>query len=87
MALGALLFGCIVDDVFWGTQMLQGLAAAAVCFYAGLRDFTINAIFFDPLTGDVLDFVGGVQDLKNKVRVQSKNVECKACSMLQMAPF
>ncbi|KAF5830820.1 hypothetical protein DUNSADRAFT_13989 [Dunaliella salina] len=34
---------------------------------ACLRDFTINAIFFDPLTGDVLDFVGGVQDLKNKV--------------------
>lgn len=34
----------------------------------GLRDFTINGIFFDPLSGDVLDFVGGVRDLKHKVR-------------------
>lgn len=34
----------------------------------GLRDFTINALFFDPLTGDVLDFLGGVADLKHKVR-------------------
>ena len=28
------------------------------------RDFTINGIFFDPLTGQVQDFVGGQADLK-----------------------
>ncbi len=42
-----------------------------VCL-AGLRDFTINAIFFDPLTGDVLDFIGGVRDLKDKVRTRGR---------------
>ena len=28
------------------------------------RDFTINALFLDPLTGDVVDFVGGQADLR-----------------------
>ncbi len=28
------------------------------------RDFTINALFLNPETGEVIDFVGGVQDLK-----------------------
>lgn len=28
------------------------------------RDFTINALFFDPKTSRILDFVGGLQDLK-----------------------
>ena len=28
------------------------------------RDFTINGMFLDPLTGDVLDFVGGRSDLE-----------------------
>ncbi|MBW3541812.1 MAG: CCA tRNA nucleotidyltransferase, partial [Planctomycetes bacterium] len=28
------------------------------------RDFTINGMFYDPLTGDVLDYVGGQQDLE-----------------------
>jgi len=31
------------------------------------RDFTINGLFFDPLEGDrVIDFVGGVEDLRAK---------------------
>ena len=30
------------------------------------RDFTINALFYDPKTGMVLDEVGGLQDLKEK---------------------
>ncbi len=28
------------------------------------RDFTVNALFYDPLTAQVIDFVGGVEDLK-----------------------
>lgn len=28
------------------------------------RDFTINGLFFDPLTEDVIDFVGGREDLR-----------------------
>ncbi|MFQ5600002.1 MAG: CCA tRNA nucleotidyltransferase, partial [Candidatus Krumholzibacteriia bacterium] len=31
---------------------------------AARRDFTINALFMDPLNGTVLDFVGGRQDLE-----------------------
>src|SRR3954462_11962185 len=32
------------------------------------RDFTINGLFMDPLDGDrVIDYVGGQEDLKNKI--------------------
>ncbi|HEX7378469.1 MAG TPA: CCA tRNA nucleotidyltransferase [Pirellulales bacterium] len=38
---------------------------------AGRRDFTINGLFFDPLaeeeSGRVIDFVGGLDDLRRKV--------------------
>ncbi len=31
------------------------------------RDFTINALFYDPQTEKLIDFTGGEQDLKNKI--------------------
>lgn len=31
------------------------------------RDFTVNGLFFDPVEGEVLDFVGGEADLKARV--------------------
>ncbi len=31
------------------------------------RDFTINGLFLDPLSGKIIDFVGGLNDLKAKV--------------------
>ncbi len=31
------------------------------------RDFTINGMFFDPLARQVIDFVGGQEDLRNRV--------------------
>src|SRR5262249_47785289 len=31
------------------------------------RDFTINGMFFDPLEDRLIDYVGGEQDLRNKV--------------------
>jgi tRNA nucleotidyltransferase (CCA-adding enzyme) len=34
---------------------------------AGRRDFTINAIAYDPVAEQILDFFGGVEDLKNRV--------------------
>ena len=34
---------------------------------AARRDFTVNAMFMDPLTHHVLDFFGGQEDLKKKV--------------------
>lgn len=34
---------------------------------ASRRDFTINAIAYDPIRGEILDFFGGQEDLKNRV--------------------
>src|SRR5688572_30028855 len=31
------------------------------------RDFTINGLFLDPVTDEVIDYVGGQEDLKNNV--------------------
>lgn len=31
------------------------------------RDFTINGIFFDPIKEDVIDYVGGIEDIKQKI--------------------
>lgn len=31
------------------------------------RDFTINGLFFDPLTNEVIDYVGGQEDLQRRV--------------------
>lgn len=31
------------------------------------RDFTINALFYDPVESTVIDFTGGIGDLKNKI--------------------
>lgn len=31
------------------------------------RDFTINALYLQPITGELLDFHGGIKDLQNKV--------------------
>jgi tRNA nucleotidyltransferase/poly(A) polymerase len=31
------------------------------------RDFTINGLFFDPLAGQTIDYVGGVEDLQRRV--------------------
>jgi len=34
---------------------------------AGRRDFTINAMAYDPVAGELLDFFGGAEDLRNRV--------------------
>ena len=34
---------------------------------AARRDFTINALFLDPANGEILDFVGGREDLRRQV--------------------
>lgn len=42
------------DRVFWSAAEDD----------AKRRDFTVNALFFDPLTGRVIDYVGGLADLE-----------------------
>ena len=31
------------------------------------RDFTLNALYYDPLEEQIVDYVGGVSDIKNGV--------------------
>ncbi len=48
--------GRIIHDNVYGTVTEDALR----------RDFTINALFYDLRTGDVLDFVNGMQDIKQQ---------------------
>lgn len=47
----------IVRDNRWGTAEEDVMR----------RDFTINALFYDPTTHTVLDYVGGYQDIHHKI--------------------
>ena len=47
----------IVRDNIWGTPEEDVLR----------RDFTINALFYDPTTHTVLDYIGGYPDLQHKL--------------------
>ena len=51
---GAYVDGRRPESVMFGSPELD----------AARRDFTINGMFMDPLTGEVIDFVGGRADLK-----------------------
>lgn len=50
------LNGRILRDNVWGTVEEDAIR----------RDFTINAMFLDPVSGTIKDFVGGYKDLKKK---------------------
>ena len=54
---GAYVDGRRPESVVFGSPELD----------AARRDFTINGMFMDPLTGEVIDFVGGQADLKNHI--------------------
>jgi poly(A) polymerase len=58
--------GRILRDNVWGTQAEDALR----------RDFTINALFYDPQTQQILDYCGGFADLRKRViRMIGKPVE------------
>lgn len=48
--------GRILRDNVWGSLEEDAIR----------RDFTINALFMDPISGDIQDFVGGYQDLADR---------------------
>jgi poly(A) polymerase len=48
--------GVIVEDNEFGTPATD----------AYRRDFTINALFYDPLSGEIIDYVNGLQDIKDR---------------------
>src|SRR4051812_28284779 len=49
--------GRVLRDNVFGTQQQD----------ARRRDFTVNALYYDPLSGEVVDFHGGLADLKKRV--------------------
>jgi poly(A) polymerase len=49
--------GRILRDNVWGSQAEDALR----------RDFTINALFYDPRTQEILDYCGGFADLRKRV--------------------
>ncbi len=53
---GQLRDGRIIRDNVWGTLEEDALR----------RDFTINALFLDPVGGDISDFTGGYEDLAQR---------------------
>lgn len=48
--------GRILRDNVWGSLVEDAVR----------RDFTINALFMDPISGDIQDFVGGYKDLAER---------------------
>jgi poly(A) polymerase len=48
--------GRVLRDNVWGPQIED----------AARRDFTINAMYYDPLTQVVIDYHGGIKDIKKK---------------------
>src|SRR6185503_19720684 len=51
------------DDAYVDGRRPSGVRPATAAEDAQRRDFTINALFQDPITGEVIDFVGGKTDL------------------------
>ncbi|MBN4067452.1 polynucleotide adenylyltransferase PcnB [Simkania negevensis] len=49
----------IIHDNCWGTVEEDAVR----------RDFTINALFYDPSEGTIIDYVGGVEDVKRRLLV------------------
>ena len=48
--------GRIIRDNKWGTQEEDALR----------RDLTINSIYYDPFSEEIVDYTGGIKDLENK---------------------
>ncbi|MBX7158139.1 MAG: CHASE2 domain-containing protein [Verrucomicrobiae bacterium] len=55
------------DNLYIDGRRPESVTFSSVEQDAHRRDFTINALFFDPVTNRVLDFVGGQKDLENKM--------------------
>ena len=75
------LAGCAVDE----TRMIKDEDEKA----AMRRDFTMNAMMEDVLTGEVLDFFGGRQDMQNRLirHVNDQTYREDALRVLRAAQF
>jgi len=55
------------DGTYCDGRHPDSVAYAAPREDAARRDFTINAMFLDPATNEVLDFTGGLEDLNRRI--------------------
>ncbi len=55
------------DKTKWDGRHPSNVALATAEEDAKRRDFTVNAIFFDPVKKEHIDFVNGIDDLKKKI--------------------
>lgn len=55
------------DGVYHDGRHPDSVAYAAPREDAARRDFTVNALFLDPVTDQVLDFVDGLEDLRRRL--------------------
>ena len=55
------------DGPYRNGRRPESIDPAAASVDAQRRDFTINGLFYDPASGEILDYVGGQQDLDAKV--------------------
>ncbi len=53
-------------SVTLGGRILRDNAYGTIDRDAERRDFTVNSLFYDPIRDTVLDFVGGVEDLRRR---------------------
>src|SRR5262245_39221838 len=55
------------DDAYVDGRRPSAVHFGSVREDAARRDFTVNALYEDPLTGDILDVVGGMADLRDGI--------------------
>ena len=55
------------DDAYVDGRRPTAIRFSSAREDAERRDFTMNALYFDPITGQTQDFVGGTADLQNRV--------------------
>ncbi len=55
------------DEVYLDGRRPTGVKFSSPEQDAQRRDFTVNGLFYDPLTGDIIDFVGGRADIERKI--------------------
>jgi putative nucleotidyltransferase with HDIG domain len=55
------------DGVYLDGRHPENVSFSSMEEDAKRRDFTINGMFYDPIKDEIFDFVGGQEDLKNKV--------------------
>ncbi len=55
------------DEVYLDGRRPTGVKFSSPEQDARRRDFTVNGLFYDPLTGDIIDFVSGRADIERKI--------------------